>query len=145
MSSKKNFWVLITHANALLQSCLSKRRKTGTFPIWNSKVSCVTVINMVTQRCWFLNIPAQLRGHGSPRKDVQRFLFGTTVVMAVYAPDSKKSLEMYEECISSGSDVYRWKMTARSQRKCMVPYAGKGTTKILAASKNHVMWDYERI
>ena len=27
-------------------------------------------------------------------------LFGTTMAMAVYAPDSSKSLEMYEDCIS---------------------------------------------
>ena len=35
--------------------------------------SCVMVIKMAMQRCWFLNSSAQLRGHGSPRKDVQRF------------------------------------------------------------------------
>ena len=29
------------------------------------------------------------------------------MVMAVYAPDSKKSLEMYEECISSSVTVLR--------------------------------------
>ena len=28
-------------------------------------------------------------------------LFGTTMVMSVCAPDSKKSLEIYEECIAS--------------------------------------------
>ena len=28
-------------------------------------------------------------------------LFGTAVVMTVNAPDSKKSLEMYKECVSS--------------------------------------------
>ena len=36
-------------------------------------------------------------------------LFGTTMVMAVYAPDSKKILEMYEECISSV--VIGWRRT----------------------------------
>ena len=34
-------------------------------------------------------------------------LFGTTMVMAVYAPDSSKSLEMYEACISSVVKVLR--------------------------------------
>ena len=34
-------------------------------------------------------------------------LFGTTMVMAVYAPDTEKSLEMYEECISSVVKVLR--------------------------------------
>ena len=28
-------------------------------------------------------------------------LFGTTMVMSAYAPDTSKSLEMYEECIGS--------------------------------------------
>ena len=28
-------------------------------------------------------------------------LFGTTMVMSAYAPDTSKSLEMYEECIAS--------------------------------------------
>ena len=34
-------------------------------------------------------------------------LFGTTMVMAVHAPDSKKSLEMYEECVSSLVKILR--------------------------------------
>ena len=34
-------------------------------------------------------------------------LFGTTLVMAVHAPDSSKSLEMYEACISSVVKVLR--------------------------------------
>ena len=34
-------------------------------------------------------------------------LFGTTVVIVVYAPDSKKSLEMYQKCISSVVKVLR--------------------------------------
>ena len=34
-------------------------------------------------------------------------LFGTTMVMAVYAPDAKKSQEMYEECVSSVVKVLR--------------------------------------
>ena len=34
-------------------------------------------------------------------------LFGTTLVMAVYAPDSSKSLEMYEACIWSVVKVLR--------------------------------------
>ena len=34
-------------------------------------------------------------------------LFGTAVVMAVYAPDSSRSLEMFEDCISSVFKVLR--------------------------------------
>ena len=34
-------------------------------------------------------------------------LFGTTMVMTVYAPDSKKSLEMYKKCVSSVVKVLR--------------------------------------
>ena len=34
-------------------------------------------------------------------------LFGTTMVMSVYAPDSKKSPEMYGECIASVVEVLR--------------------------------------
>ena len=34
-------------------------------------------------------------------------LFRTTMVMSVYAPDSRKSLEMYEECIASVVKVLR--------------------------------------
>ena len=34
-------------------------------------------------------------------------LFGTTMVMTENAPDSKKSLEMYEECVSSVVKVLR--------------------------------------
>ena len=33
--------------------------------------------------------------------------FGTTIVMSVYPPDSKKSLEMHEECIASVVKVLR--------------------------------------
>ena len=43
-------------------------------------------------------------------------LFGTTLVMAVYAPDSSKSLEMYEACISSVTEVLREGTSGRSQR-----------------------------
>ena len=42
-------------------------------PICSSEVSFVTVTKMATQRCWFLNSSAQLRGHGSPKRDAQRF------------------------------------------------------------------------
>ena len=64
---------------------------------------CATVANLGSQRF------AQLRDHGSLKRGVQQsaILFGTTLVMAVYAADSSKSLEMYETCISSVVKVLR--------------------------------------
>ena len=63
---------------------------------------------MDTKYGWFLNSSAQLRGHGSLNEEsCTANLFGTTMVMAVCAPDSKKSLEMCEECISSVVEVLR--------------------------------------
>ena len=98
-------------------------------------------------------------------------LFGTTLVMAVCAPDSRKSLEMYEKCISSVVKVLRegrkggardFYMTSdfnvelgltcndekdnKELTKIYGPFVlAKGTTRFQAASKNHVVWDYERI
>ena len=62
---------------------------------------------MATQRCWFLNSSVQSRGHGGLKSDVQQFSSGTAVVVAVYAPDSNKCLDMYEECILSVAKVLR--------------------------------------
>ena len=46
------------------------------------------------------------------------------MVTAVFAPDSKKSLEMYEECISSVVKVFR---------ECREVVPG--------LQKNHVVWE----
>ena len=64
---------------------------------------CAKVANLGSQRF------AQLRDHGSLKRGVQQsaILFGTTLVMAVYAADSSKSLEMYETCISNVVKVLR--------------------------------------
>ena len=77
-------------------------------------------------------------------------LFGTTMVMAVYAPDSKKRLEIkyFEEVARAvprtstlqQTSMWNWvwcaqmKTERRSSRKCMVPFARKDTTKTLAVS-----------
>ena len=41
--------------------------------IWNCLDTCVTVANLVSQRCWFLKRFAQFRDHGSLFRDVQDF------------------------------------------------------------------------
>ena len=102
-----NTWQLIS-ANINRQRSLdisTMRPSPGMCPIWNWLDVCVTEANMGSQRF------AQLRDHGSLKRGVQQSasLFGTILVMAVYAPDSSesKSLEMYEACISSVVQVLR--------------------------------------
>ena len=97
-----NSWDLLTRARILLSSSPFKKPSPGMCPIWNCLDMCVLVTNLVSQRCWFQNSFAQSRDHGSLFEErCTAILFGTTMVMAVYAPDSSKSLQMYEACISS--------------------------------------------
>ena len=42
-------------------------------PIWKWLDTCVTVANLGSQRCWFLNSFAQFRDHGGLKRGVQRF------------------------------------------------------------------------
>ena len=61
-------------------------------------------------------------------------LFGTAMVMAVYASDSRKVWK----CTRNASLVRVVPRTSTSQ------VTSKGTTRTLEVSKNHVAWDYER-
>ena len=100
-SLKKNYFVLNTHANAPLQSCLSKRQKSWDSPNLelegfvsygdkNGYASLLVSDKFSTiKRSW------------ETEEICTAIHFRTTMVMTVYAPDSKKNLEMYEECISS--------------------------------------------
>ena len=60
----------------LLITFHQKRPNPGGVPIWNCLDMCVTVANCGSQRCWFLNSFAQLRDHGSFKRDVQQFSSG---------------------------------------------------------------------
>ena len=131
-SSKKNSWVLITHANAPLQSCPSMRPNPGTFPIWNSKGLLATVINMALRRRWFPKKSAKSRGRGEIEERCAAILFGTTMVMAVRTfPDSKKSLEMYGR---RGADENVWPLMLAGVRQGLWRF-----------QQSRVVWDYERI
>ena len=68
---------------------------------------CVKVTNLGSQRCWSLGIFEQSRDHGRFEERCAAFLFGTTMVMTRYAPDSSKSSDMYEICMSSVVKVLR--------------------------------------
>ena len=98
-------------------------------------------------------------------------LFGTTMVMTVYAPDSKKSLEIYEECVSSVVKVLREGRRGGAKDfyitvdfnvelglMCTEENDDEELTNMYGPScwqgldkdsggfkKNHVVWDYERI
>ena len=98
-------------------------------------------------------------------------LFGTTMVMAVYAPDSKKSLEVYEECVSSVVKVPREGRSGGARDfyiasdfdvelglMCTEENENEEPTKMYAPlcwqryvkdpggfKKKHVVWDYARI
>ena len=97
-----------------------------------------------------------------PEERCTAILFGTTMVMAVYAPDSKKSLEMFEECISSVVKVLREgrKGSARDFNitgdfnvelglMCTDENDEEELTKLYGPlcwfQKKHVVWDYGRI
>ena len=66
-SLEKNCLFLSTHAMAHLQSCRFQRQNRS------SNCLCVTVANVVLQRCWFLNSSAQLRGRGKQRRGARRY------------------------------------------------------------------------
>ena len=79
-------------------------------------------------------------------------LFGTILVMAVYAPASSKSLEMYETCISSVVEVLREGRSAGARdfyielTKMYGPLCWQGYDKDPGSfKKNLVVWDYERV
>ena len=78
--------------------------------------------------------PARIVSKTKTKKSEERCtatLFGTTMVMAVYAPDSKKSLEMHEDCISSVVKVLR-------EGRRAVP--GRDMTRTLASKKKKKTW-----
>ena len=59
-----------THSPTILSI---QETKSWDMPNWNCLDMCVTVANQGSQRCWFLNSLAQLRDHGSLKRDVQQF------------------------------------------------------------------------
>ena len=68
--------------------------------------TCIAAANLGSQRCWFLNSFAFKRSWKFEER-CAAILFRTTTVMAVCAPDSDKSLEMYEAYISGVVGVLR--------------------------------------
>ena len=67
------------------------------------------VVRLVSQHCWFRNSFAKLRDRGGSNERCTAILFGTTQVMAVYAPDSSKDMDLYEAFVSSVLRVFRGK------------------------------------
>ena len=92
-------WDLLTSARTLLPCSPFKRPSPGMCPIWNCLEMCVTQANLGSQLCYWRSWKFEER--------CTAILFGTTLVMAVCAPDTSKSLEMYEACISSVIEVLR--------------------------------------
>ena len=70
---KEKGWVPFVHARTVLQSCPSKTPNLGMSPLWNYFESYVTEANFGSQPCWSLNSFAQLRDHGSSKRDEKLF------------------------------------------------------------------------
>ena len=62
---------------------------------------CVTVASLGSQRCWFRKQFCANKRSWKFEERCTAILFGITLVMAAYAPDSGKGTEMYEASISS--------------------------------------------
>ena len=82
---------------AHLQSCRFKTPNRGTLPIWSLKGLCVTVTKMRLASLLVSDKFSTIKRSWVTEERCTAILFGTTMVLSVLAPDSKKSVEMYEE------------------------------------------------
>ena len=105
---------------------------------------CVLVANLGRNIIGFCTVLNKIKRKWKSEERCTAILFGTTVVMAVYAPVSKKSLGVYEECNASVVKVLRegprggaWNVhiTVDVLTNMYDPCVGRDMTRTLTVSK----------
>ena len=107
LSSRKNFLDLLACTRTFLSFSPFKRQSPGTSPTWNCLDMCVTVANCEFATLLVSKPFCTLKRSWRFEERCTAVLFGTTLVVAAYAPDSTKGMEMHKAFISSVLRVRR--------------------------------------